>query len=105
MSVLLELSKRHKEWLKMATRISGCSDKAKDLVQDMYLKIGLSECEIKKEYSNFIYTIMSNIFSDQLRKSSSYKENKNRVYIQKVSLDDDFIKFNNDFVTFQDEID
>ena len=55
MDTLLELSKRHKEWLKMATKITSSSDKAQDLVQDMYLAMGLSDSVLREEYSNFIY--------------------------------------------------
>ena len=58
MDTLLELSKRHKEWLKMATKITSSSDKAQDLVQDTYLAMGLSDSVLREEYSNFIFTVM-----------------------------------------------
>lgn len=89
MNTLLELSKRNDDWLRMATKITGCKEKARDLVQDMYLKVGLSDCFIKKEYSNFIYTVMNNINKNQYKKDNTFVENGERVTIEIKSLEDE----------------
>ena len=67
-NILLELSKRNKEWLRMAYKICGCYENSKDLVQDMYLKIGVKKLVLKEEYSDYVYTIMKNIDIDNDRK-------------------------------------
>ena len=92
MNILLELSKRQDEWVKMATKICGCKDKARDLVQDMYLKVGQSELAVRKEYSNFIYTVMDNIEKDRNRRDNSFVEDKKRVFVLTLSLEEDIVK-------------
>ena len=89
MDTLLELSKRHKEWLKMATKITSSSDKAQDLVQDMYLAMGLSDSVLREEYSNFIFTVMQNIFLNQFKKNNTFIEGKEVKRITFVSIDDE----------------
>lgn len=88
MDTLLELSKRHKEWLKMATKITGSSDKAQDLVQDMYLAMGLSDSVLREEYSNFIFTVMRNIFLNQVKRNNTFIEGKEVKKITFVSIDE-----------------
>lgn len=105
MNILLELSKRHDDWVKMATKICGCKEQAKDLVQDMYLKIGQSELSVKKEYSNFIYTVMDNIKKDSNRKNNSYIDDKKRVFVLTLSLEEDAISIKDKLTTFQNELD
>ena len=89
MDTLLELSKRHKEWLKMATEITSSSDKAQDLVQDMYLAMGLSDSVLREEYSNFIFTVMQNIFLNQFKKNNTFIEGKEVKKVTFVSIDDE----------------
>jgi DNA-directed RNA polymerase specialized sigma24 family protein len=89
MDTLLELSKRHREWLKMATKITGSSDKAQDLVQDMYLAMGLSDSVLREEYSNFIFTVMQNIFLNQFKKNNTFIEGKEVKRVTFVSIDDE----------------
>jgi len=89
MDTLLELSKRHKEWLKMATKITSSSDKAQDLVQDMYLAMGLSDSVLREEYSNFIFTVMQNIFLNQFKKNNTFIEGKEVKKVTFVSIDDE----------------
>lgn len=89
MNTLLELSKRHKEWLKMATKITSSSDKAQDLVQDMYLAMGLSDSVLREEYSNFIFTVMQNIFLNQFKKNNTFIEGKEVKRVTFVSIDDE----------------
>jgi DNA-directed RNA polymerase specialized sigma24 family protein len=89
MDTLLELSKRHKEWLKMATKITSSSDKAQDLVQDMYLAMGLSDSVLREEYSNFIFTVMQNIFLNQFKKNNTFIEGKEVKRVTFVSIDDE----------------
>jgi DNA-directed RNA polymerase specialized sigma24 family protein len=89
MDTLLELSKRHKEWLKMATKITSSSDKAQDLVQDMYLAMGLSDSVLREEYSNFIFTVMWNIFLNQFKKNNTFIEGKEVKRVTFVSIDDE----------------
>lgn len=89
MNTLLELSKRHREWLKMATKITGSSDKAQDLVQDMYLAMGLSDSVLREEYSNFIFTVMQNIFLNQFKKNNTFIEGKEVKRVTFVSIDDE----------------
>lgn len=89
MNTLLELSKRHKEWLKMATKITSSSDKAQDLVQDMYLAMGLSDSVLREEYSNFIFTVMQNIFLNQFKKNNTFIEGKEVKKVTFVSIDDE----------------
>lgn len=89
MDTLFELSKRHKEWLKMATKITSSSDKARDLVQDMYLAMGLSDSVLREEYSNFIFTVMQNIFLNQFKKNNTFIEGKEVKRLTFVSIDDE----------------
>ena len=88
MDTLLELSKRHKEWLKMATKISGSSDKAMDLVQDMYLIMGTNDSVLREEYSNFIFTVMKNTHLNQYKKSNTFIQDKEVHKVNFVSLED-----------------
>tara|TARA_R110000851_G_scaffold50558_4_gene120748 strand:- start:378 stop:653 length:276 start_codon:yes stop_codon:yes gene_type:complete len=67
-NILLELSKRNKEWLRMAYKICGCYESSKDLVQDMYLRIGLKNPELREEHSDYVYKIMKNIILNNERK-------------------------------------
>ena len=74
-NILIELSYEHYTWINMATEICGCEDKAKDLVQDMYLKMGSCNTEIRNTYS-YIYRVIKNIHLNQDRKF--YLDKKNR---------------------------
>tara|TARA_R110000850_G_scaffold6590_1_gene25447 strand:- start:401 stop:676 length:276 start_codon:yes stop_codon:yes gene_type:complete len=88
MSILLELSLRNTEWLKMATKITSSKERARDLVQDMYLAIALSEPIFRTDYSNFIYTVMVNINRNQYKKNNTFIEGKEVVKITFVDLAD-----------------
>ena len=88
MDTLLELSKRHKEWLKMATKISGSSDQAMDLVQDMYLIMGTNDSVLREEYSNFIFTVMKNTHLNQYKKSNTFIQDKEVHKVSFVPLED-----------------
>tara|TARA_R110002111_G_scaffold219870_2_gene282051 strand:- start:21258 stop:21545 length:288 start_codon:yes stop_codon:yes gene_type:complete len=88
MDTLLELSKRHDEWLKMATKISGSSDKAMDLVQDMYLIMGTNDSVLREEYSNFIFTVMKNTHLNQYKKNNTFIQDKEVHKVNFVPLQD-----------------
>ena len=87
-STLIQLSKRHKEWIKMATKISGCSDKAMDLVQDMYVIMGTKESSLRQEYSNFIFTVMKNTYLNQYKKTNTFIQDKEVHKVNFISLED-----------------
>lgn len=67
-NILEELSKRNSEWLNMATKICGNRDQAKDLVQDMYIKLHDKD----KDFSpGYVYLTLKSLFIDQTRVKSA----------------------------------
>jgi hypothetical protein len=87
------LSKNNELWLKMALQICRDEDTAKDLVQDMYLKL----YDVNKELSNsYIYFTLKSIYTDQVKESSL----KNRIV-----LINDFSNFDNDFEVYDLDFD
>jgi len=74
--MIQELSKRHSEWIKYATKICGNSFDACDLVQDMYLKMHTIDKEVN---SSYIYCVIKNIYLDQYRKN---KVREKTIFIQ-----------------------
>ena len=96
MNILLELSKRNTEWLKMAYNITKSSDKAKDLVQDMYVKMADNDTELRVEYTNFIYKVMANIHKNQFRDNNTFVEDGERIKVQFASLDNNEIIYTKD---------
>jgi DNA-directed RNA polymerase specialized sigma24 family protein len=73
--MLEELSKKNKKWLSMAYNLCKDYDYARDIVQDMYLKIydinqKYPEKEIKDVY---VWTVMYNIIKENYRLNSKYR--------------------------------
>lgn len=98
--MLEKLSKFHNEWLRIATSICKSEDKAKDLVQDMYIKMSKSKRTFE-EINNkpgklrwYIYRVINSVFIDELRKK------KNVISIEELhSLED--LKEDNDTLEFR----
>jgi DNA-directed RNA polymerase specialized sigma24 family protein len=82
------LSKNNDLWFRMALQICRDEDTAKDLVQDMYLKLYKAD----KELSNiYVYFTLKSIYTDQVKESST----KNRI-----DLINDFANFEIEFDTY-----
>jgi len=64
--MLDELSKNNEQWLKIAYQLCKDKDTAKDLVQDMYLKLYQLEKEISVGY---IYFTIKSIWLNQIKKN------------------------------------
>lgn len=87
--MLSELSKKNQKWYNIALSLCKDSDLAKDLVQEMYLKIyDLEKTEVNDFY--IAYTIR-HLFFNHLKKSA-----------KTVSLEEDFIQDNHNFETLKD---
>ena len=64
----------------MATKICGCEEKAKDLTQDMYLKMSKCTQDIRNK-KTYIYRVIKNIHLNEDRK----------LYLDKVNRKDKVI--------------
>ena len=63
----------------MATKICGCKEMAKDLTQEMYLKV--YNKKIYKNIEAYIYRVLKNIYLNQERKLFLDKANrKDKVF-------------------------
>lgn len=62
------LAKRHNEWIKLANKICRNSERSKDLVQDMYIRIYNSGKSIDQINECYIYFIMRNQFYNDIKK-------------------------------------
>lgn len=69
--MLIELSKRDKEWRKMAFHICKSKDLADDIVQDMYIKFSNYNKTLNDYY---IFFALKSIFLDYLRKEKPRAE-------------------------------
>ena len=90
--MLEELAKNNELWYKMALSICDDKDYAKDLVQEMYLK--LYEKQSVKPY--YVYYTIKSIYIDSIKESSQ----KNRYF-----LVDDFTNFENEIELYNLEKD
>jgi len=84
-SDLNSLYKENSKWLSIAFSFCRCQDKAKDIVQDMYLKIGVKGLKTEVNYC-YIYSIIKNCYLDNKREFSFVK-NKERINVT-------FVEFN-----------
>ena len=66
-----QLSKNQSLWIKYANSICKDSDLAKDLVQDMYLKLYDSKKEINNSY---VYSVIKNLFLDSKSTGQEIKD-------------------------------
>jgi len=85
---LQHFADRHKEWLKIVIYFGADSETAKEIVQQMYLKIG--EIELKegnlKRFINYngaintvwVFKVLQNLYIDSTKK----KEYKSQIYIE-----------------------
>lgn len=64
-NMISEITAQHEKWISIATTMCGNTDQAKDLVQDMYLKVLESPKQINQCYA---YFIMRSVFIDGKRK-------------------------------------
>lgn len=63
--MISEITAQHEKWISIATTMCGNPDQAKDLVQDMYLKVLESPKQVNQCYA---YFIMRSVFIDGKRK-------------------------------------
>ena len=77
---LTELSKKHKNWLKIAYSICECRENSKDLVQEMYLKMNNNKTDIKN-VNSFIYKVIKRIHLNDERKYFLDKKNRTNKII------------------------
>jgi DNA-directed RNA polymerase specialized sigma24 family protein len=87
MSVLDTLYLKNSIWLEMALKITKSEEKSKDLVQDMYLRIGIKKPPPIKTTSAYIFTVMKNIFLDQDRKNNTYVDSGERERVFFIQLE------------------
>jgi len=77
--MLEELHKKHNTWLSMANGICKDSELAKDLVQDMYIKLSRYEKELNDFY---VYYAIKHLFIDYLRENNKrIKAEHNHDYL------------------------
>jgi DNA-directed RNA polymerase specialized sigma24 family protein len=97
MSILLTLSLKNKLWLQMALKITKNKEHAKDLVQDMYLRIAMAKPQPTKLTDGYIFATLNNLCKDSVKKNTTFisKKIKHKVYF--VDINDD--KFNYDIST------
>jgi hypothetical protein len=84
-SDLDSLVKENKKWLRIAFSFCRCQDRARDIVQDMYLQVGIKGLSKKVNYC-YIYAILKTIFLHQQR-NKSFVKNKERIKVE-------FVEFN-----------
>ena len=88
--MLIELSKRDKEWRKMAFHICKSKDLADDIVQDMYIKFSNYNKALNDYY---IFFALKSIFLDYLRKEKPRAElNDNLCNFDEYDYDLDSLK-------------
>mgnify|MGYP003650213551 CR=1 FL=1 len=63
--MLKELAKNHSKWVSFALKICGDEELAKDLTQEMYIKVHLKQPEYIE--SGYVYRIIANLFMDMHR--------------------------------------
>ena len=69
----------------MATKICGCEEKAKDLTQDMYLKV--YNKSINKNVKAYIYRVLKNIYLNQeIKFYLDRKNKKDKVFFIPLEL-------------------
>lgn len=67
--MLEELSKNDTLWRQIAFNITGCKSKADDLVNDMYLKLHLSNKSYKNINKWYVVRVLRNLYIDDCRKT------------------------------------
>lgn len=67
--MLEELSKHDKKWINMALSICGCKELARDITQDMYIKIYDSGKKFKEINEWFVYITLKNLYLHHIRKT------------------------------------
>lgn len=84
--MLEQLSKNHDTWISYALLICNDKETAKDLVQDMYIKLYKKE-KVNKSY---VYDTLKSIFIDQVRKQQHKNISIEEVlYLEAESIDYD----------------
>tara|TARA_R110000822_G_C15259950_1_gene488142 strand:+ start:264 stop:614 length:351 start_codon:yes stop_codon:yes gene_type:complete len=91
------LSDKNKLWLEMALKICKNIEYAKDLVQDMYVRIALAKPRPNKLTDGYIFATLKNLHRDEVKKHTTFirKNLKHKVYF--IDINDD--KFNYDIST------
>ena len=111
MSLLDELSKRDKDWRRLALKICGCPETAHDLVQEMYLKIynqeNIRPFENRSHESVYVYRTLKSIWIDQNRTKHEYTTNDPDVFtnLEKYVKDDDILEFRKHINTVLNQMD
>lgn len=72
----------------MSLKITKCKDKSKDLVQDMYLKIGSSKIKEDKLTKGYIYAVLLNIYKNNVKKNSTFIDNGETKKVYFISMED-----------------
>jgi len=68
--MLEQLATKHKEILKVAYKITGDLDIAKDVVQDAYIKLYDSQKAFEDINDSYIYFTLKSIYNDSVKQSS-----------------------------------
>ena len=91
------LADKHKLWLEMALKITKNVEYAKDLVQDMYVRISLGKPNPIKLTDGYIFATLRNLRRDEVKKTTTFirKNVKYKVYL--IDINDE--QFNYDIST------
>ena len=91
------LADKHKLWLEMALKITKNIEYAKDLVQDMYVRISLGKPNPIKLTDGYIFATLRNLRRDEVKKTTTFirKNVKYKVYL--IDINDE--QFNYDIST------
>ena len=82
MNILADVSKHDKKWREIATKITGNSFEADDLVQDMYLR--LVHYKVDKWNYSFIILLLYNLFKDGKKLNKTENKEVDSVTIDEI---------------------
>lgn len=97
--MLRELSKRDKDWRRLALKICGCEETAHELVQEMYLKMHeqttLKPFQNRNHESVYVYRVMKSIFINQNRANKEYPSADPEIWngLDRYAKDEDLLEF------------
>jgi DNA-directed RNA polymerase specialized sigma24 family protein len=90
---ITQLSKKNGLWLKMALKICKNPEHAKDLVQDMYVRIATAKPKPNKLTDGYIFATLRNLLRDDVKKNTTFIRNNVKYKVFFIDLDDDQINY------------